>query len=266
LAREKERDPDHYATEYEAQFAESVFAFFPELELSECFMLVGDIKPEAGQYFAGVDQSGLSGRDQFGFAIAHRDRSGRVIVDCVRSWATKIADEIMAEIKGLCERYLVREVSIDRYGSGWVKQSFEKLGLVVNLRAELAAVYVNLKSLVLSGKVLLPDHKNLRDGLSQTEGYYSRSNSLSISHPRTSEGHGDLADAVATAVFAASARHERKCTLYICGDPYANDDDDDDHEGWVSMTGRDSTSNGGYCDRGNRGHRVAVGGVGRDPE
>jgi hypothetical protein len=239
LAKEEKRDLDSYRREFLAEFSESCFAFLPATELGECFRVAGDQMVESYRYFAGVDQSGLAGRDQFGFAIAHRSHQGEVVVDCVRSWATKSGDQIMGEIGELCQRYHVREILIDRYGAGWVKERFEGLGLVVGVRPELPTVFINLKSLILGKKVVLQDHKGLKDGLVTTEGYYSKSNSLSISHPRTSEGHGDLADAVATAVFAASARHENQVGLYIGHAPDVGDPDDDDLDGvWTCLTGR----------------------------
>ena len=74
------------------------------------------------------------------------------------------------------------------------------------IRELLPAVYINMKSLVISRRVALPDTKGLREGLLRTQAFYGRSNQLSISHERTAEGHGDEADATATAVWLASSK------------------------------------------------------------
>lgn len=64
---------------------------------------------------------------------------------------------------------------------------------------------MNLKSQLIAGRLRLPVNPELREGLASTQAFYGRNNSLSIAHERSAlAGHGDLADAVATAVWAAS--------------------------------------------------------------
>ncbi len=57
-----------------------------------------------------------------------------------------------------------------------------------------------------SEHVSLPISKELKDGLLSTQSFYSKSNSLSIAHPRTQSGHADLADAVTTSVYESSRK------------------------------------------------------------
>lgn len=200
------RDPDNAQREFGAQFAETVNAYLPFDKLDACFTLAGDLLPDhQHRYFAGIDQSGLAGRDRFAFSIAHRDGE-IVMVDCTRAWDTTDADMILGEIKHLAHEYGLDSVMIDRYGAGWVQQALEKIGLAVQVRDALPAVYQNFKTLVLANAVRLPDDKPLRDGLSRTQAYYGRNNTLSISHERSIAGHADLADAVVTAVWVASSR------------------------------------------------------------
>jgi hypothetical protein len=68
----------------------------------------------------------------------------------------------------------------------------------------LAVVYSNLKSLVNSDDLYLQDDIALRDGLANTMAVYGKNNALSIYHERTNDGHSDLADAVARAIYQAS--------------------------------------------------------------
>lgn len=206
LESEKRRNPDNYAREFLAEFCESVDAFFPADKLTECFSLLGDVAPDSRyRYFAACDQSGLSGRDRFAMSIAHSENK-KVIVDLSRTWATKDGDAIIAEIAAVLKPYGVTGVSVDRYAGGWVRNAFERQGLEVAVRDPLPAVYVNMKSLVISRRVELPDSKGLREGLLRTQVFFGRSNQLSISHERTTEGHGDEADSVATAVWLASSQ------------------------------------------------------------
>ncbi len=203
---EYQRDLDNAAREFGAQFAEQVNAYLPFDKLDQCFTLAGDLLPDRrNRYFAGIDQSGLTGRDRFAFAIAHRD-GGAVLVDVTRAWDTTDADMILGEVRNLAHAYGLDSVMIDRYGAGWVQQALEKIGLEVQLRDALPAVYQNFKSLVLANSVKLPDEKSLKEGLVRTQAYYGRNNTLSISHERTVAGHADLADAVVTAVWVASSR------------------------------------------------------------
>jgi len=210
LAKEQQRNPDNYKREFLARFAEKCDSFFDSDKLDSCFVLSGDLEYQSRyRYQAGIDQSGLTGRDRFAFAISHYDKdSKKAVVDCVRSWATKNSEAIMAEINSLRKAYNLRAVAIDKYAGGWCRQALEKLGLEVTVRPSLPDVYVNFKSLVIAGRVSLPINRELRDGLIQTQAYYSRSNTLSIGHERTSQGHGDLADASVTSVYESSKVHD----------------------------------------------------------
>lgn len=206
LKNEEQRDPDNYDLEYLAHFAEQVDSFFPADKLRECFTLLGDVPPNSQyRYHCAVDQSGLSGRDRFAMSISHKQKDG-VIVDIERSWATKSGDAIISEIKETVKPYGISSISVDRYAGGWVREAFERQGFEVTVRDLLPPIYVNLKSLVISNRVSLPDYKGLREGLLRTVGYYGKSNKLAIGHERTSEGHGDEADSAATAVWMASSK------------------------------------------------------------
>jgi hypothetical protein len=207
IEAEYRRNPDSAACEFGAEFAEKVDAFFPYDKLLECFVLDGDIPYDSRyRYFCGLDQSGLAGRDRFALSIAHLDNDDRVFVDAIRAWETRDADLILSEIKEITGAYKIPTVSVDRYALGWVRQALEKVGLEVQVRELLPVIYSNLKSLVIAGRVTLPNNKPLRDALVRTQAFYGRSNQLSISHERDALGHADVADAVAAAVFACSNR------------------------------------------------------------
>jgi hypothetical protein len=207
IAKEFRRDADNAAREFDARFAEQVHSFFPVDRLQESFVLQGDLPPESGcRYYASCDQSGLAGRDRFAFAISHKDNRNdkKVFVDICRAWDTTDSNVILQEINELTTAYKIREISIDRYGFGWIKSALEKLGLKVTVRESLPGIYVNAKSLIIASLLELPDNGALKSGLMRTMAYYNRNNSLSISHERSATGHADEADAVCAAVWAAS--------------------------------------------------------------
>ena len=206
INRERARDSDYAAREFDAIFAERTQNFFPEELLNGCFTLFESSGYKSGySYACGIDQSGLSGRDRFAVGVAHRQ--GNIsIVDTTRAWDTKEIDNITAGVTELKKQYNFHRVSIDKYASGWVAASLKKLGLEVEIRPVLPVIYTNLKSLMLARQVELPEGKDLRKALKNTQSYYSKTNTLSIAHERSSQGHGDLADAVATAVFITSSK------------------------------------------------------------
>lgn len=201
LDKEKKRDIDNYLREFEAQFAEKVEAFLSYELVTSALKLAGDLPYKSQyQYYSGIDASGLAGRDKFALAITHK-QDNDVYVDKILSWDLKDPEPIMKDIEELARIYHIKKTSIDRYAVGWVKNALEKIGLEVELRPALSEVFVNLKSLMIGNRLFLPDNLGLKKALLNTQAYYGRNNSLSISHERNSEGHADEADAIATAVF-----------------------------------------------------------------
>ena len=209
LERQKARDIDNYRREFEAEFAERVAAYLPSEKIDAASTVIGDVPPQYGKrYHLGIDQSGLSGRDRFAAAVSHKEND-QIIIDSVRSWDSVDADEILMGIKQLKDSYRIHSAIIDRYAGGWVRSALEKLGLRVETRETLPVIYSNFKSLLLAGRLQLHDNHELRNGLINTVGYYGKNNSLSIGHERGASGHADLADAVATATWAASRQREQ---------------------------------------------------------
>ena len=209
IDKEYRRDPDNAAREFGAQFAETVEGFFASIQdkLTACFVLAEDFPAQRNQtYIAGIDQSGLSGHDRFSFSICHRQKDGgdRVIQDCLRTWNTREADVAFEQIKCLCAAYHTDKCYGDQYAAGYISDGLKKRGLTFEVSERAAIIYSNLKTLALLGRLSLQDNMNLRKGLFATQAYYGKSNQLSIGHERTSEGHGDEADATARAIYYAS--------------------------------------------------------------
>jgi len=201
------RDPDNYAREFDAQFAESASNYFTSDTVDAALVLDGDVSPADGvDYHLAIDQSGATGRDRFGAAVAHCEEDGRVIVDALRSWDTRNLDMILEALGLLAGRYRAGRVLCDAYASGWVTTALNKLGLEAERRPGLPQVYSNTRSLMTAGKLQAPGSGELRAALLNTTAFFGSNNSLSIVHERTAEGHADVADAVATAVWSASGR------------------------------------------------------------
>jgi len=155
-------------------------------------------------------------------AISHR-QGPKIIIDYAKSFNTKNLDIIVNEIKELKKNYNLGIAVIDRFAKGFVRAFLVKLGLIVVIRPSLADIYVNAKSLAISGNLSLPINNELKKGLLNTQAFYSKSNSLTIGHPRDSAGHSDLADAVITSVFQSSriieGEEKERYILHYDGDP-----------------------------------------------
>jgi len=203
LDKEKARDIDNYAREFEALFSEKIESFFTFEMIQKPFTLAGDIPYKKGIYYnLAFDQSGLSGKDRFACAISHSEKE-KVFIDSVRSWATKDLDKILTEVKILAVEYHLRKCFVDKYAVGYVRNSFNKINIDIDIRPSLAEVYVSLKSLIMQDRLSLPDRADLKAGMRNTIAIYTKSNQLSIFHERGPEGHADELDATASAVFGA---------------------------------------------------------------
>jgi peptidyl-tRNA hydrolase len=196
LEKEKARDIDNYLREYQAIFAEKVETFLSYELVENSLRLAGDLAYQAKyQYHAGIDASGLSGRDKFALAISHK-QGNDIYVDTIRVWDLKDPDPIMRDIGELTKIYHIRKVSIDRYAKGWVKSALEKVGLEVELRPSLAEIYVNIKSLMLGNRLYLPDNQAIKKAFLNTQAYYGKNNTLSIAHERSRESSVSVEKAV----------------------------------------------------------------------
>jgi hypothetical protein len=202
LEKERLRDPDSFRREFLAEFSEKMESFFPFELIQRPFTLAGDIPyKESFTYYLGFDQSGLSGNDRFGVSIGHVERE-KVVIDYVRSWQTKNLDTILNEIERLKKEYHLNRGWVDRYAVGYVKNLFERIGLIIEIRPSLAEIYVGMKSLIMQDRLSLPDREDLRAGMRNTLALYGKSNQLTIFHERGPEGHADALDSLGTVCHA----------------------------------------------------------------
>jgi hypothetical protein len=222
LDRARRNDPDTYEREFLAMFAEQMGAYFNVDSLNAVCTGENDLEynPEH-MYCCAIDQSGLSGKDRFGLAVGHpEDRGGdddMIIIDCVRSWDIASVEDVFPEIKAIAEKYDLEFVLRDRYASGWVNSALNDIGLESDTRPQLPIVYANLKSLVLTQNIVMPNNTELFDGLATTIASFGKNNSMAISHERTHHGHSDMADALATCAWDASCNAMSTSPMIMTG-------------------------------------------------
>lgn len=206
LERERRLDPDRFAREYEAEFAEDLDALLPGVWV-DAAVIPGryELPPREGvQYTAATDPSG-AGADAFTFAIVHTEGSGaerRVVQDVMKGWgrsrgATVDLEGVVAQIAEVCGRYGVRTVRGDRYAGQWVRQAFEGRGLRYEESAAKAQAYLDIEPFFAQGRLEVLDHPILLRELKTLERRPQAGGRVIVDHPRG--GHDDYANALALA-------------------------------------------------------------------
>jgi len=219
LERMKRKNRDNYEREFLGRFAQRMSQFFPDAPHESCYILDDNQDPQPGVYYhCGIDQSGMSGNDNFSLSIAHQERNGAVVQDYRVSWSTEKLEQVFIHIAKLSEIYGFTTVWQDRYAAGYVASMLERYGLTGQVRPPLPIVYNNTKSLMIASKLFLIADNELRNGMLNTIAYYGKNNTMSIEHERGADGHADLADATATSVYAASIDERIHQDTYVSYD------------------------------------------------
>ncbi len=215
LEGERRRDPESYRSEFLAELVGSGSAYLdPERLEAAVVGPVMPVNPEMGtDWRAGIDPS--FARDPTGLAIVGRDgrRPEKLIVATVRAWKPErpesfeerrlVEDAILAEVARECQRYGAPAVT-DQYASRAVVDRLQRAGVRVEAIPMTAtsktAAYAELRSLIYTGELELPDHPDLIRELRRLRSRYT-AGSASVVNPRVGGSHGDLAQALAIAVY-----------------------------------------------------------------
>ena len=209
IDREYERDPASASAEYGALFRSDIAEFVSLAVLEACTADgVFEIAPLSSvRYTAFVDPSGGSS-DSFTMAIAHREKDGMAVLDCIREVRAPFAPE--AVVDDFCKTlasYRVTKVTGDRYAGEWPREQFKKRNVGYEPSEKVKSdIYRDALPLLNSRKVQLLDHKRLTLQLAGLERRTARGGKDSIDHGPGR--HDDVANAVAGALLlASSGRH-----------------------------------------------------------
>lgn len=199
-----ERDPAAAGAEYLAQFRSDVETFV-QIEAIEACTVHGrlELPPITGvSYSAFVDPSGGS-KDAFTLAIAHR-HDDIMVIDAIRAIKPPFSPAIVVdEFAQLLKSYRITEVTGDRYGGEFPRELFRKAGINYKLSDRTKSeLYRDLLPLLNSGRVELPDSKQLQAELLGLERRTARGGRDSIDHAPGQ--HDDLVNAMAGAVLKAN--------------------------------------------------------------
>lgn len=204
-----DEDPVSASAEYGAQFRTDVESYISR-EAVEASVVPDRIElmPSSNNYYiAFCDPAGGSGQDAMTLAIAHKDKkTDKIIVDAFRVKRPPFSpDAVVQEFCELFDSYRVREVNGDHWGGDFVREQFrnKSIGYKVSKKTK-SDLYSELLPLINSGRVELPDSRQLFNELTNLERRTSRSGKDSIDHAPGS--HDDLVNSVAGAIVFTNSK------------------------------------------------------------
>jgi hypothetical protein len=206
--RAYERDPLAAAAEYGAEFRSDIDAFVSLEAVEACVsQRVFERGPLPGvRHTAFVDPSGGSA-DSFTMAVVHREKDGRVVVDCIRECAPPFSPEkVVSEFSLTLRSYRCSTVVGDRYAGAFPRELFQKRGVsYLPSERSKSEIYVELLPMINSQRVdLLDDRKSIAQ-LVGLERRTSRGVGKD-SNDHAPGGSDDRINAVAGAVVTATLR------------------------------------------------------------
>jgi hypothetical protein len=194
-------DPAGASAEWLAEFRSDLEELFPKQALDAVVIKNRfELAPIPGTVYVGfIDPSGGSS-DSMTLSIAHRDLTGRSILDLLREVKPPFSPEAVCQdfAKDL-KRYGVTATYSDSYAAEWPREQFRKHGISVEssplTRSEL---YLECVPMVNSGGLELLDHARLISQLGSLERRVGRSGRDAVDH--RPGAHDDLANAAAGAL------------------------------------------------------------------
>jgi hypothetical protein len=203
---EFERDPASANAEYGAEFRSDVAEFVSMDVLDACTADgVFELPPVSGaSYVAFVDPSGGSS-DSMTLTIAHSDKFGIGILDCIRECRPPFSPEsVVDEFCNTLKQYHTIRVTGDRYAGEWPRERFRLCGVTYDLSEKVKSdIYRDVLPLLNSRKVQLLDDRRLISQLHGLERRTARGGKDSIDHSPGAKD--DVANAAAGALLLTSA-------------------------------------------------------------
>jgi hypothetical protein len=217
LERERARDREGFAQEYEANFAAGGAAFLDPERVADATAERAELPAEMGTgWVAGLDPAFSS--DPFGLAIVGRDRrtsDGRLVLGLARRWmpsphkartldeARAIEDAVLDEAAAVCLGYGARVVT-DQFKSRGVADYLRRKGLSVRTEpmtaASKTAAFSALRARLYLDGLELYEEAQLLAELRRLRSKYA-AGQASVVNPRSGGSHGDIAQALAIAIY-----------------------------------------------------------------
>jgi hypothetical protein len=191
--------------EWLAEFREDLESFLTT-EIIEQAVIQGRNelpKIEGAQYFAFVDPSG--GRaDSFTLAIAHKEKSGHVILDRLEERRPPLAPaDVSREYSEIMKRYGCYSCQGDKYAGEWCSRAFKEAGITYeSCKLNKSEIFLEFEPLLAQGQVELLDAKKLFSELRGLERRTRSGGKDSVDHGPGC--HDDVANAAAGACVLAA--------------------------------------------------------------
>ena len=208
IEQSKERDLAAALAEYEAQFRNDIESFIDVDILQRAARSEPEVIPAQSfqRYAAFVDPSG-GGADGFALAIAHREQSGKVVIDLVTERTRANPAAVTEEYARLLWQYDLKTVTGDRYAGQWVSNEFRRHGVnYIFAEKNRSELYLDALAMLNAGQVELPPNEKMLRQFQNLERRTSRAGRDTIDHPPGL--HDDLANAAAGVAVTLSAKRQ----------------------------------------------------------
>jgi hypothetical protein len=211
IDQELKDDPSGASAEYLSIFRSDVESFLPAECVENCVVPGRFELPMIAEcsYKAFIDPSGGSGTDSFTLAITHREKSGNVVLDCVRERRPRFSPkDVVKEFSSTLISYGLRSAHSDRYAGEWVKESFRDHGIEIkNSELSKSEIYLEFLPMVLNGSVELLDNRRLVGQLANLERRTRTGGKDLVDHPVGM--HDDVANGAAGACVLNATKHAK---------------------------------------------------------
>jgi len=216
LARERQRDPDTFRREFEAEPADNISSLL-ETQAIEACVVPGrrELPPLPECHYVAALDAAFQG-DTFTFTICHKAED-RAIFDVLTGWegskrSPVNLEHVAGEIGRLCAKYRIAEVLGDQYSAQPIREALARHGVRFAERPFTARfkadMYHTLKHSINQGTVELLDHaKSLRE-LGTIELRLTSGGNVQISAPEIGGYHDDYATVIALAASEVSQGRE----------------------------------------------------------
>ncbi len=238
-------DPELAKSEWLAEWRSDLSAFLSGEAIEACVIPGRFELPRIAetQYHAFIDPSG--GRsDSFTLGIAHREESGKVILDVLRERKPPFQPQgVVAEFANVLKSYNCTAATSDRYAGEWVTEAFVKHDISIKPAEQTASeLYLEFLPLISGGQVEMLDIKRLVSQLAGLERRTRAGGKDLVTHYQG--GHDDVANAAAGACVIAAPKGGEYVYIgkYDFYGPYEGQENPDDiREGMLMRSFERST-------------------------
>jgi Terminase RNaseH-like domain len=200
LEPEFRADPDSANREYGALFSAGAGAYMQADEILSCKRQEGTLAPVQTTAYVGAVDPGYQG-DSFGLVVLHRE-AGLVVVDGAWSWNRQGHEHTLDEVAAIAKAYRITALRTDQHATVPVSEGLSRRGIGVRYvpwtSANKIQAYSQLKTLVNTGQIELPNHERLLSELFTLEARPSATGMTRIA--AAGSAHDDLASALAAAL------------------------------------------------------------------